>query len=357
MRARGIPLLFCAIACLTAAPKAPAAAAIEIGGVQVADRGRTDLRIEVPAGTDDPGTFIPVSVLSGAEPGPTLLVVAGVHGYEFHSLLAAERLADELDPDALAGTLVLVRVAHVPAFEERSPYVNPFDRLNLNRAFPGRADGSQTQRIAHALSTELIARADFVVDVHSGDGAEWLEAFAGVYGGPLASGYEEALAFGEALGFPNVVRYDMSSQAAIDRGRSLNRQAVAAGLPTVLVEIGENGERDPVKVAALVRGLRAGMAALGMLADEEELDAPPPRLLEGETSVPVAHSGLWHPHEAVGRFVVEGEELGVVRDYAGRVVETVRAPVSGYAIYGLAGPPVRAGDSVLAISRPVESLD
>lgn len=336
---------------------AQAARAFEIAGVTVAAGERADVRIEVPAGDEDPATFVPVSVLRGAQPGPTLLLVAGVHGYEFHSILATERLADELDPRALTGTLVLVRLAHVPAFEARSPYVNPFDRKNLNRVFPGRADGTQSERIAHALSTQLIARADFVADLHSGDGAEWLEAFAGVYGGPLASGYDDALAFGRALGLPNLVRYVMNSQRAVDAGRSLNRQAVAEGLPTVLVEIGENGERDPAKVDALVRGLRAGMASLGMLREADSVPGPAPRLLEGEVSVPVKHSGLWHPVAAEGRFVTEGEVLGVIRDYAGTEVETVHAPISGRALYGLAGPPVRAGDSVMAISRIVEDLD
>ena len=356
MRSRSVLRRLLAALGLAALLSAQHAGAFEIAGVAIAEGARTDLRIEVPAGDEDPATFVPVSVLRGVAPGPTLLLVAGVHGFEFHSILAVERLAETLDPDMLAGTLILVRVAHVPAFEERSPYVNPSDRRNLNRAFPGAADGSQTERIAHVLSTQLIARADFVADLHSGDGAEWLDAFVGIYGGPLASGYEDALAFGRAMGFPNLVRYSMRDQAAIDRGRSLNRQAVAQGLPTVLVEIGENGQRDPAKIDTLVRGLRAGMASLGML-DEALPDAAPARHFEGEVSVPVEHSGIWHPDRTVGGFVAQGERLGIIRDYAGRTVETVRAPIAGYALYGLAGPPVRAGDSVMAITRPVDSLD
>ncbi|MEM1413026.1 MAG: succinylglutamate desuccinylase/aspartoacylase family protein [Pseudomonadota bacterium] len=342
---------------LVVASHAPQLSALELGGRLIDEAGRVDLRLDVPAGADDPATFIPVTVLTGRNPGPILLVVAGVHGYEFHSILAAERLAEELDPETLTGTLILVRAAHVSAFEERSPYVNPYDRKNLNRSFPGAAAGSQTERIAHVLSTELIARADFVIDAHSGDGAEWLEAFVGVYGGPLATDYEKALAFSRAMNFPNIVRYSMRSQAAIDRGRSLNRQAVAAQKPTILVEIGENGERDPVKVDALVQGLRGGMASLGMLAATPDFTAMVPQLFEGESSVPVEHSGVWHPVNSAGRLVEAGEVLGVIRDYSGRVVETVRAPVSGFALYGLAGPPIRAGDSVMAITRPVDSLD
>lgn len=333
----------------------PAATAMEIGGTAIDPGTRVDLRLVIPPGADDPGTFIPVSVLRGAKPGPTLLIVAGVHGFEFISLLTAERLADDIDPTALAGTLILVRAANVPAFEERSPYVNPFDRKNLNRSFPGKADGTQSERIAHALATELITRADFVVDAHSGDGAEWLESFVGVYGGPLATGYSQALGFAEALGVPRLVRYQMRRQEQIDRARSLNRQAVAQGVATVLLEVGENGRRDDALVTMAVNGLKSGMSFLGMLTGEE-IKRTDLQYFEGETSVPVAHSGLWHPAMAEGRLIEEGEVLGQIRDYAGRLVETVLAPTAGYALYGLAGPPVRAGDSVVAITRPVATL-
>ncbi|MEM1403076.1 MAG: M14 family metallopeptidase [Pseudomonadota bacterium] len=338
------------------------ASALEIEGVSIPAGKRTDLRLEVPAGQSDAATFIPVSVIRGAKPGPVFLMVAGIHGFEFASILAAERLAQEVSPEDLRGTLLMTRPAHVSAFEERSPYVNPYDRKNLNRSFPGVADGSQTERIAHALSTELIAKADFVADVHSGDGAEWLDAFVGVYGGPLSTDYETALAFARAMNFPNIVRYSMNTPEQIDRGRSLNRQAVAQGLPTVLIEIGQNGSRNPEDVSKIVDGITAAMAALSMIEIPVTMGGaanethPSPRLMDSTTSVPVAHSGVWHPRYLKGNPVEKGEVLGVIRDYTGAVVETVRAPVSGYPIYGLAGPPVRAGDSVMSIGHVVDSL-
>ena len=330
--------------------------AFEILGTKVAPGTRADMRIEVPAGDTDPATYIPITVIVGAKPGPVLLMSSGVHGYEFAPILAAERIANEIDPAALSGTLLITRPSHVNAFEARSTYVNPYDRKNLNRSFPGDPEGTQTERIAHALTTKLIARADFVADVHSGDGAEFLVAFVGVYGGPLATDYKTALAFAEAMGFPRIVRYQMKTQAQIDTGRSLNRQAVASGLPTVLVEIGQNGSRDPAHVEAIVRGMQSAMATLGMLPADAKLEAGPPRYFEGSRSVRVTNSGIWYPVAASGRAIEAGETLGVIRDYTGALVETVKAPVSGYAIYGLAGPPVRAGDSVMSIVEPVDSL-
>ncbi|MGF1545494.1 MAG: succinylglutamate desuccinylase/aspartoacylase family protein [Parvularculaceae bacterium] len=313
---------------------------------------RTDLTIDVAVGDDDPDTFIPITVLKGATAGPTVLMTAGVHGYEFAPILAAARLAEELDPEELSGDVVLVRIAHVAAFEARSPYVNPYDRKNLNRSFPGDPNGSQTERVAAALSAQVMPAADFVLDVHSGDGAEWLEAFIGVYGGRLATGYAKAFNFAEAMGFPNIIRYKMETQVQIDQGRSLNRQAVAQGAPTILVEIGQNGGRDPAHVTAIVNGVKRGLASLDMLKDPPAQSAKVRRYFDDAEYVSVERGGVWTPVEARGRDVAVNETIGVVTNYKGERVETVKAPVGGYALYGLAGPPVRKGESVVTIALP-----
>ena len=150
----------------------------------------------------------------------------------------------------------------------------------------------------------------------------------------------------------------MKTQAQIDSGRSLNRQGVAAGKPTILVEIGQNGGRDSAHVAIIVAGLRAGMQALGMLPPSGDgTTLVEHQFYESTKSVPVGHSGTWHPLKTVGRTVVEGEQVGVIRDYSGAVVEKVTATTSGFAVHGLAGPPVREGESVMSIAIPVEAFD
>ena len=328
----------------------------EMDGKRVAPGQRLDWSLSVPAGESDPATSIPLTVLHGTKKGPVLAVVAGVHGFEFASILAVAELSEMIKPESLRGTIIFVRVAHVSAFLNRSPYVNPYDRKNLNRSFPGDAQGTQTLRVAWALSTGVVAKADFLIDAHSGDGAEWLESFVGVYGGPRASDYPTALAVAEAFGFERVVRYQMKTQAQVDRGRSLNRQGVSAQIPTVLVEIGENGSRNPADVRAIVRGVRRTLSVLGMVEASLPRIKKKPVYFDGTSSVPVEHSGVWYPESTEGRYIKRGEVIGVVRDYHGKVLETVVAPESGYALYGLAGPPVKQGESVLTIARPVPSL-
>ena len=328
----------------------------KIGGTVIVPGKRYDLNIDIPAGESDPSTFIPVTVISGTKPGPTLLIVAGVHGYEFAPILAAERLAEEVSPNKLAGTFVIVRIAHVPSFEARSPFVNPYDRKNLNRSFPGNPKGTQTERIAYALSTEIIPHADVVLDLHSGDGSEWLEAFVGVYGGPLATKYPQALSLAKAFGFPHIVRYKMSTQEQVDSKRSLNRQAVAEGLPTLLIEIGENGKREPEHIEAIVQGVKNSLISMKMVEGVVDVDTSKIRYFDGTSSVTAQNSGIWHPVSTSPRFVKQGDTIGLIRDYRGRLIETVKSPVEGYSLYGASGPSVKAGSTVVTIGQPKETL-
>ncbi|WP_285712697.1 M14 family metallopeptidase [Erythrobacter oryzae] len=340
-------LLLLTAQALVAAPPEPFA----IAGQRIAPGTRADVRIIVPAGRDGE-TFIPLTVIHGTEPGPVLAMVAGVHGFEFASILAAERLAERVDPARIKGTLVIVRVANIPAFEGRSPNVNPVDRKNLNRVFPGDPGGTQTQRIADRIAREVVAHSSFLMDVHSGDGAEFLEAFVGAYGGPLATDFPLALRVAQGFGFPNIVRYSMETQAQIDRGRSLNRQGVAMGKPTILVEIGQNGSREEAHVAAIVAGVENALSILGMIDARLRDPASPARLFDGTTAVSASHAGLYHPVDPRPRPVARGELLGIIRDYTGREVERLVSPVDGYALYGITGPPVAAGDDVVTIAVP-----
>lgn len=329
-----------------------------IAGNKVAPGSRMDLTLEVPAGAHSPDTHIPVTVINGAGNGRVLAAVAGVHGYEYVSVVAVERWIETLDPKSLNGALIVVRVAHVQSFQEKSVYVNPYDRKNLNRSFPGKADGTQTERIAWAISQHVVAHADFLLDLHSGDGGEWLAPFTGAYGGPLATDYPLSIKVAEAFQFPNIVTYKMNTQHQVDNKRSLNRQGVAAGISTLLVEIGENGSARPEHVAALTKGLNASLAVLGIRKPSVKKEAANLRAnlsyYEGTSSVPVPASGLWFPQHKKGRVITKGETLGVLKDYFGKQIAVITAPVSGYAIYGLTGPAVKKGQSVMTIAKPAK---
>lgn len=193
-----------ALLCLLGAAGGAAQDTFRVGDLE-ADRGRkVSGRLEVAPAEDgtDTGTFLPLTVVHGARPGPVLALVAGVHGSEYAPILALGRLQRLLDPAEVSGTVVMVHIANLPAFLGRTVYVSPGDGKNLNRVFPGVRDGTRTERIAYTLTEEVLARADAVLDIHSGDANENLRpSYTGYYaeaGGPevIERSRQMALAFG-----------------------------------------------------------------------------------------------------------------------------------------------------------------
>ncbi len=313
---------------------------------------RLDVDLAVPA-LGDEGTTIPVSVFHGAKPGPVLAITCGIHGYEFIPILAAQQVLPQIDPRQMSGTLILVRLAHVPAFLKRSIFFNPSDGKNLNRVFPGSPTGTQSARIAFALSTEVIAKADLHIDMHGGDGTETLVNFAGSYGGKLAEAqHAKSREMGMAFGLPVLLEYAMDTWEQVNSGRSCNRQAVAAGKPTLLVEIGEMGKRDQPLVDLAVRGILNVMKSQKMLPGAPLLNRRMPAVFTGTASASINFDGVWYPAVAAGAMVKKGDVVGVVKDFGGKELETIAAPEGGLVLYMASAPPVNAGQSVVTIARP-----
>jgi hypothetical protein len=326
--------------------------AFVFAGNSMAPGTRLDLDLPV-AQLGDPATVIPVSVLHGAKPGPVLAITCGVHGYEFIPILAAQDLLAQLDPKQMSGTLILVRLAHVPAFLKRSIFFNPNDGKNLNRVFPGSPTGTQSARIAFVLSSEVIARADMHIDMHGGDGTESLVNFVGTYGGKLAEAQNaKSREMGLAFGLPLLVEYKMETWEQVNTGRSCNRQAVAEGKPTLLVEIGELGKRDPVLVDLAVRGMLNVLKSQKMLPGAPVLNRRMPAQFEGSGSASAKFDGIWYPKMSAGATVKKGDVVGTVKDFAGKELEVIVAPEEGMVLYMLSAPPVNAGQSVVTVARP-----
>jgi predicted deacylase len=101
--------------------------------------------LEVPKGVDA-ATNIPVVVVNGAKPGPVLALVSGAHGTEYASIIALERVIATLEPAELTGTVVILPLVNTASFEQKVPHLNPTDGKNMNRFYPGKADGTRGLR-------------------------------------------------------------------------------------------------------------------------------------------------------------------------------------------------------------------
>src|SRR5882724_6701159 len=171
--------------------------------------------IDVPAGSDA-GTQIPVTTIRGAGPGQTLALIAGNHGYEYPPILALQRLRTLIDPAKLNGTIIMVHVANMPSFLGRTVYFSPVDGKNLNRVYPGKPDGTVSDRIAYAITKHVIEKSDFVLDLHCGDGNESLRPY--LYQSETGEPAMDAKIAGMVLAFG-------MDHIVIDRGRPTDPEA------------------------------------------------------------------------------------------------------------------------------------
>src|SRR6266702_44332 len=134
-----------------------AQAPFAVGTASAAPGQKATGYLAVPAGVDT-ATSIPVVVVNGAKPGKVLALVSGAHGTEYASIIAIEKLISDLDPAQVTGTVILVPLVNVPSFEQKVPHVNPVDGKSINRFYPGKADGTQTERAPHRPGAPALPR-------------------------------------------------------------------------------------------------------------------------------------------------------------------------------------------------------
>jgi predicted deacylase len=273
-----------------------------------------------------------------------LALTAGVHGQEYTSIIALQRLLKTADPKTTTGTLILVHVANMPSFLGRTIYYSPADGKNLNRVFPGKPDGTLSERIAHVITTEVIERATHVMDLHCGDGNESLRPYTYwiTTGKPevAESGRKMALAFG-------------MDHIIVDRERPLNaaesiylsNTAITRGKPALTIESGGMALTDEESIARIERGIAGVMKHLGMRADGPAPVAQPIMIERGEVLRSGA-TGIFYAAVEKGHTVAQGTLIGRVTDFHGRVVEEIRSPFAGEILYVIGTPPISKGEPV-----------
>lgn len=303
--------------------------------------------IQVPAGVD-PATNIPVIVVNGAKPGPTLALVAGAHGTEYASIIALEKLAQSADPSVLSGTLIIVPLINLASFTEKVPHLNPVDGKNMNRMYPGKSDGTQTERASWAVAHQVVERCDYLIDLHGGDLDENLRQYS--YWPQTGKAELDAASRGMVLAFGLDHIIIQNNQTPTPAAASISRFAEDKEKPTVIAEAGHAGTTDTADVDALVRGCVNVMRHLKMLHGEVTPVEHP--LWIGKISVVSSdQDGIFYPLVVPEAYVQQGMTVGYVTDYFGNKVLDVRSPVSGVIIYVCSVPSMKKGNPVAYIGE------
>src|SRR5258708_35778430 len=148
-----------------------------VGTVTAARGQKATGTIEVPAGSDV-ALSIPVAVFHGAKPGPVLALVAGAHGTEYTSIIALEKLIGMLNPAEISGTVIIVPLINIASFEQKVPHVNPVDKKSMNRFYPGKMNGTQTERASYLITKQVVEQCDHLTDLNGGDIDESLRPYS-----------------------------------------------------------------------------------------------------------------------------------------------------------------------------------
>lgn len=287
----------------------------------------------------------PVTTVTGARPGPTLFINAGVHGGEYPAVETVIRLGTHLNAAEIAGTVVLMPVLNLPAFRERSMFVCPVDNVNPNRVFPGDPDGTYSEQMTHALLNEFIVHADAYIDLHGGDIPEALVPFSICRRGSDRV-EQRAMELARAFGLPYLLAVDRPVQPA--KGTMSYVAAAERGVPGFIAEAGGVGQLQQDAVDLLTDGVRRVLAHLGMMAPVVS-DAPPPTVLTRFDWLYSQNAGMFYPSVAVNDEVREDQEIGTVGSLFGETLETVVSPVTGRVLFLTINPAVRASGLLMGI--------
>jgi predicted deacylase len=300
--------------------------------------------IEIAA-RNDSGTRIPVTVIRGRQAGPTLALIGGTHGSEVAPIVALQRLRTEIDVEQLRGTLLIVHVANMPSFLGRTVYYSPVDGKNLNRVYPGRSDGTISERIAQAITTEVIARADYLVDMHAGDGNESLRPYT--YWNKLGLNPRvDSIARDMALAWGHE-RIVVDTDRPRDPAASVYTQNTAhlRNKPALTTETGYLGLPVEEMIRLNVAGATRLMRYLRMIPGAMEM-VQHPIWIERTVVMRSSATGTWHAAVQRGHTVAQGTLLGRVTDFFGNTLEEIRSPFAGEVLYIVGTPAMSKGEPV-----------
>lgn len=291
---------------------------------------------------------VPLVLVRGHEAGPVVYIQAVSDGDELNGVAVIHRLLRSVDPVQLRGGIIAVPVVNGLAFAAHQA-TNPVDGKKLNRCFPGRLDGSLSERIAYHLFQKGVLLADLCLDLHQGGVRPMIDEVRVRVGRdhPL---YEACLELALVFG----VGYILDEKGPPGQ---LARAAPEKGIPTVDPELGGSHGWDESSIQKGLRGLRNVLVRYGLL--DGNVESPTRQyIVERFVVVRPNRGGFVEWKRNLYDLVGEGEELGTVYDVFGNPKETLRAPCDGIVWGRSLYPSVTTGEPAMTVGanpRVIES--
>ena len=310
---------------------------MQVGGVPIAPGTQHSIDLPIAELYTGAPVTMPVRVLRGKRDGPTLFVSAAIHGDELNGVEIIRRVLRMPGLKRLRGTLIAVPIVNVHGFLRQSRYMP--DRRDLNRSFPGSETGSVAGRTAHVFLTEIVEKADFGIDLHTGaiHRPNLPQIRANLKDKPT-------LAMANAFAAPLV----LDSPPA---DGTLRDMATANGVPVLLYESGEALRFDEVAIRIGVAGVTRVLRHLNMLPATGKVTGKPSLQASSSSWLRAPQSGILRPLVKLGATVKAGQAVAMVADPFGEGEVAISAPTRGVVIGRLNLPVVHEGDAVCHLAK------
>jgi len=289
---------------------------------------------------DIAGGEMPAVIIKGMKPGKTILITAAVHGDEYPGIIAAIRVAKEIDPAAVTGQILIIPCVNTNGFWADSRYV-PSDGANLNANYPGKSNGTVGERISDFFVSYIFPQTDFIIDLHSGSAMEPLTPclfFPDMAGDVVRQAAKTAA-------YVTDIPYLIASTAT--RGH-YSYAASALKIPGLLLERGHSGLCKDNWVEAYYRDIRLLLSHLAVYPYEDNRVVCPKKVFHKTIYLSASHAGLWFPAITANATVKEGDLLGRMEDFFGNTIAEYRAQADGTIFYYRGGLAVKQDQELVA---------
>ena len=304
--------------------------------VEIPAGGARDVSLAVSESYSSMTVRIPIHVRRAEAEGPVVFVTAALHGDEINGTGAVRHLIQDEDFSLLKGSIILVPVLNLLAFDRHSRYLP--DRRDLNRSFPGSSTGSLASRMARRLFEEIVSRSDFGIDLHTA--AVRRTNYPNVRGDMA---HPEVRRVAESFGTEIIIN------GKGPKG-GFRREACRAGCPTIVMEGGEVWKVEPGIVESATRGVRNVLRGLGML--DGELERPMYQVVvERSKWIRAEKGGFLQFHVSPGDVIEKGQPLATNTTLLGEERSMLHSPFDAVVIGMTTLPAISPGEPVCNLGK------
>ncbi|MCT2537093.1 M14 family metallopeptidase [Aquibacillus koreensis] len=309
----------------------------EIGNLSVSQSNKIKDYLELPTVEEK----LPAFLINGSEEGPKVLVLGGIHGCEYTSIDAAQKVGTDLIPSKVKGKVIVLPIANPASFYARSIYVHPRDQKNVNRMFPGKEDGTDAERLAYWLNEMVFKKVDYIIDLHGGDMIEALVPFT-IY---HVTEDERVIETSKQMASLFDIDYVIGSSGQVPG--STYGCAAEQGTPAIIAEAGQQGILSEEHSVQLQDGVKNILVSLELL--EGEVKQSQSTYISVFDWYRSDFQGLWYPSVVIGQSVTKGQVLGKLTNEFGETVKEIISNTEGVVLFLVSSLAINDNDPLLAV--------